>query len=113
MNMVHAGVDKHTADWGWSGYCEIQSQPQCYTVIDRQSLMKLLDIIHYKQLQQLHKGWVEDMLLSPHRARDPLLSNSIAVGSREYIGHIKDDLVYLPNTNRPQKRTDCFYCEKP
>lgn len=61
-------------------------------MIDRQCLMKLLDISHYKQLQQLHKGCVEDMLLSPHRAHDPVWSNSIAVGSRKYIGHVKDAL---------------------
>jgi hypothetical protein len=70
----------------------IQSQPQRHTVIDKQSLMKLLDISHYKQLQQHHKGRVEDMPLSPNRARDPLWSNSIAVCSREYVSRVKNAL---------------------
>jgi putative transposase len=89
LNMVRAGVVKHPVDWVWSGYYEIQSPPKRYSVIDQQGLMELLNTDHYKQLQQLHKSWVETMLESPHHARDPVWSNSIAVGSLEYVDRIK------------------------
>ena len=92
FNMVRAGVVRHPADWAWSGYHEIQSPPKRYQVIDQQSLMDLLDIGEYEQLQQSHKDWVEKMLDSPHHDRDPSWSNSIAVGSREYLEHIKNAL---------------------
>lgn len=51
--------------------------------------MELLNISHYKQLQRLHKGWVENMLESPHNVRDPVWSNNITMGSREYADRIK------------------------
>jgi putative transposase len=89
LNMVRAGVVKHPIDWAWSGYYEIQSPPKRYRVIDQQGLMELLNIGHYQQLRQLHNGWMESMLDSPDHARDPIWSNSIAVGSREYVNGIK------------------------
>ena len=92
LNMVRAGVVKHPADWTWSGYREIQSPPKRYSVIDQKELMKLLNLDHYDQLQQYHKDWVENMLVSGHHDRDPAWSSSIAVGSREYVDSIKDAL---------------------
>ncbi|NNJ96716.1 MAG: hypothetical protein HKP12_06105 [Gammaproteobacteria bacterium] len=92
LNMVRAGVVKQPAGWAWSGYVEIQSPPKRYRVIDQRSLMELLDIGHYEQLQQDRKDWVESLLVSPQHARDPAWSNSIAVGSCEYVEYIKDVL---------------------
>ena len=51
--------------------------------------MELLNIGHYKHLQQLHKGWVKHTHESLHHARDPVWSNSIAVGSRGYVNSVQ------------------------
>ena len=54
--------------------------------------MELLDIGHFGKLEQHHKDRVENLLVSPHHERDPAWSNSVAVGSSEYVEYIKDEL---------------------
>ena len=44
LNMVRAGVVAHPSEWSWSGYNEIQTPKERYTLINRTKLMALLGV---------------------------------------------------------------------
>ncbi len=72
LNMVRAGVVPHPGDWRWCGYCEIQSPPQRYAVIDTKALTELLGANSFKQYQQLHRVWVDDELKLTDSQHNPV-----------------------------------------
>ena len=92
LNMVRAGAVSHPDDWCWSGYCEIQRPPQRYSVIDAKALLTLFGVNHFEQFQQIHKGWIEDALKSEEGTRKPAWTQSIAVGSQDYLSRVKTAL---------------------
>ena len=92
LNMVRAGVVSHPAEWHYSGYCEIQSPPQRYAVIDREALSELLGTNSFEQCQLVHKDWVEDELKLKQLNRVPVWSQNLAVGHKEYVENIKTAL---------------------
>ena len=92
LNMVRAGAVSHPVDWCWSGYCEIQKPPQRYAIIDVKALLTLFGVDHFEQFQQIHKGWIEDMLKSDEDKRIPAWTQNIAVGSQDYLLSVKTAL---------------------
>jgi putative transposase len=92
LNMVRAGAVSHPDDWCWSGYCEIQKPLQRYAVIDTKALLKLCGVNQFERFQQIHKGWIEDMLKSEGDKRIPAWTQNIAVGSQDYLTSVKSAL---------------------
>ncbi|MGX4675972.1 transposase [SAR92 clade bacterium H246] len=92
MNMVRAGIVSHPSDWTNSGYHEIQNPPERYGVIDYLALMELLSINNLAQLQSEHRLWVEAELKKDSALRKPIWSESLAVGSQEYVEGVKKEL---------------------
>ncbi|MES0328000.1 MAG: transposase [Gammaproteobacteria bacterium] len=92
LNMVRAGAVSHPGDWPCSGYCEIQSPPQRYAVIDRKALSELLGTNSIEQCQLIHQGWVENELKSTLLRRDLAWSQNLAVGHKDYVENIKMEL---------------------
>lgn len=92
MNMVRTGVVSHPSDWPSSGYHEIQNPPDRYGVIDYLALMELLGINNLAQLQSEHRRWVEAELKKDSTLRKPIWSESLAVGSQEYVQGVKKAL---------------------
>ena len=85
LNMVRAGAVSHPGLWEVSGFREIQQPPKRYRIIDLDGLQQLLEIDGLERLQQTLAGWVDD---APHRGeleRDPIWSESVAVGNREFL----------------------------
>ena len=89
LNMVRAGAVTHPDDWCWSGYCEIQKPPQRNSVIDTKALLSLFDVDDFKLFQQIHKGWIEDMLESDEDKRVSAWTQNIAVCSQDYLSNVK------------------------
>ena len=78
LNMVRAGVVAHPGEWSNNGYCEIQSPPQRYKVIETKTLTELLGADNLDHYQQIHKDWVADTLKSADLKRNPVwLLNAI------------------------------------
>ena len=92
LNMVRAGVVSYPEDWCWSGCHEIQKPPQRYAVIDKKALLKLFGVNHFKQYQQIHKGWVEDALKAEDNQRMFTWTQNLAVGSQNYVAKVKSTL---------------------
>ena len=92
LNMVRAGVVAHPADWVHAGYNEIQSLPQRYQCIDVPALAALLGISDSGSVRDRLREWVDLELASGDLTRQPAWTQSIAVGQREYLDAIGQDL---------------------
>jgi putative transposase len=92
LNMVRAGVVNHPEKWNESGFVEIQKPPKRYAIIDLQSLSELSGFADPKDFQRNHRQWVEHALENGLLMRDDRWSESIAVGKREFVENVKDEL---------------------
>jgi putative transposase len=92
LNMVRAGKVSHPSKWASSGYNEIQSPPERYGLIDRIMLMQLCGIQSSEQLSLLHRQWIEEALADSSRTKEPAWSESVAVGSRDFLEELKKKL---------------------
>jgi putative transposase len=112
LNMVRAGVVNHPSDWGEGGYAELFSTRQRYGLIDRCTLMKLLNIESVEQLQTERRRWVDSALSAGASARDERWSGSIAVGHRVFVDRVKAALEIEGQASRIlEDETTCFLRE--
>ena len=56
------------------------------------SLLKLFSVNQFEEYQQIHKGWIEDILKSEEDKRIPAWTQNIAVGSQDYLTRVKSAL---------------------
>jgi putative transposase len=92
LNMVRAGMVSHPSEWELSGYREIQSPPERYSIIDRQALLEVLGISTLEELGRSHRLWVEEALRSGRAERDELSTDALAVGSLNYVERVHEAL---------------------
>lgn len=92
LNMVRARVVKHPADYKLSGFNEIQNPPVRYAVIDNKALLDLFSIKDPVDFRKVHSQWIEAEIEADIAKRKSLWSESIAVGSEEFIGKIQQQL---------------------
>jgi putative transposase len=92
LNMVRAGVVRHPAEWPAGGYREIQAPPTRYAIVNLPALMALLGMRTLRQLQESHAQWVEEALRAGNAQRDPIWSESLAVGRREFVEAVQSGL---------------------
>ncbi len=90
--MVLAGVVRHPSEYRLSGFNEIQNPPKRYAVIDRKALLDLFSIDNQERFRQEHRHWVEAELQGDVKKRKSLWSESIAIGSEEFIENIQQQL---------------------
>jgi len=92
LNMVRAGAVHHPEDWLHGGYREIQAPPKRYRLIDLERLALLLGIADVRSLQAAHRQWVQIALECGRREREPMWTESIAVGQPEFLAAIQREL---------------------
>lgn len=92
MNMVRAGAVMHPCQWDVSGYHEIQKPKQRYCVIDHHRLISLLGQQDSDTLKNTHHRWIEKALEDGHPAREEQWTQSLAVGSRQFVDSMKRKL---------------------
>ncbi len=92
LNMVRAGTIAHPSHWESSGYAEIQEPRERYSIVDYRAIMELLSIPSIEELRRSHRGWVEEALARPEQGRESKWTESIAVGSRDFVDVIKRGL---------------------
>jgi putative transposase len=92
LNMVRAGVVKHPAEWESGGYHEIQRPSPRYRIIDRVALAEALGLEHVSRLAVVHAAWVEAALHAGVQCRQSEWTESLAVGRREFVERIGDEL---------------------
>jgi hypothetical protein len=90
--MIRAGVVRHPSEWAFSGYNEIQSPRERYALIDYAALKDLLDFRSMNDLAKAYRGWVEESVQEASRFRDGKWTESVAVGSEEFVTATKEEL---------------------
>ena len=92
LNMVRAGVVTHPEQWPDCGYVEIQYPKARRRIIDEEQLMGLTGASSRLALQQLCRQQVEAALEQKLLARQSHWTESLAVGSAEYIAALQKQL---------------------
>jgi putative transposase len=92
LNMVRAGVIDHPAEWEESGYNEITHQPGRYRLIDRKALKNILGFADEEAMIDAYQQVVADAMQNKPQARQPMWTESIAVGDEDYVAEAKRKL---------------------
>ncbi len=108
LNMVRSGVVKHPSEWIFSGYNEIQNPPERFRLIDQKALTELCCVEAAEHFRQNHKEWAEECLKRVNGSRDPYWSESIAVGTKEFVEETREKLGYKAQGRKTVKNDDAF-----
>jgi putative transposase len=92
LNMVRAGVVEHPAEWPFCGWQEISGQRGRRCLIDQDLLMTFLGIRDGARLRAVYQSWITEALSRRDLAREPMWTESIAVGGAAFINEIKSEL---------------------
>ena len=85
LNMVRAGAVKHPDEWAHGGYHEIQGNRRRNTIVDLNALMDALAFTSVEALRTAHREWIEEALQGTVHKREESWSQSVAVGSAEFV----------------------------
>ena len=89
LNMVRAGVVDHPSQWPHGGYNEIQAPRRKNIIIAYERLRQLAGFEDYESFVSAHRKWVQAALEEIDAKRESRWTESIAVGGRPFIEHIK------------------------
>ena len=94
INMVRAGVVGHPKDWPYCGYDELMRPHVRRTgqLVDTGLLMELLGTKDIPALQSMRSEWIEQEIRKGRLQREPIWTESVAVGSEEYLRQIQAEL---------------------
>ena len=92
LNMVRAGLVKHPSEYSSCGYNEIQSPPKRYLIINRKKLLDYFSVQDENRFRQEYDNWVDLELKNNTAVRNPIWSESIAVGSGPFIANMQEKL---------------------
>ncbi len=90
--MVRAGVVSHPSKWPFGGYDEIQKPRRKYMLIAHQKLVDLSGFESYDVFRKAHKELVDESLSDCSNSRQAAWSESVAVGSQDFVETIKGKL---------------------
>jgi len=113
LNMVRAGVVKHPKDWLQGGYVEIQNPPSRYGIINLPVLAQLCGFKNIPSLQDAHRHWLETGVNDNTQQRESFWSNSVAVGSENFIEKIHVELGVLARGRSCQSAGEQFVLKEP
>ncbi len=90
MNMVRAGVVNHPRDWKWCSYGELVGERKRYRLIDRDHF-SLATGLHPDSgdFKSMYQSLIQYQLLADRCRRQPWWSESLAVGSEQYIKQVR------------------------
>jgi putative transposase len=88
LNMVRAGVVNHPSKWHWCGYHELTGANESYGALDIDRLVRLLGLSNRQDLAVIHQQRIDETIRSRQIAREAIWTESIAVGSKEYVNSI-------------------------
>jgi putative transposase len=92
LNMVRAGVVAHPSGWEVGGYAEMLAGGESISITDYGALMGLLSIDSIVTLRELREKWVAEALARAEMGREGKWTESVAVGSEDFVGRIRTKL---------------------
>lgn len=97
MNMVRAGEVHHPENWNECGYQEIMDPVSRGGRIDINCLLGVLGFDSLTQLQTSYREWHGIDKISSKSERDPIWTESLAVGGLAFTGKLKNELGHGSN----------------
>jgi putative transposase len=94
LNMVRTGSVSHPLEWEFCGYNEIQKPRERYALINYKKLTELLHSKSIEDFKDTYNRWIEETLRVNRHARDTKWTQSVAIGSKEFVETTKDKLGY-------------------
>lgn len=91
LNMVRAGVVPHPQEWPYCGYHEFVSAKRTQ-IIDKKDLAATIGLRSAKELRETYLGVIRDKLQRQELERDGRWSESIAIGSSDFVLKFADRL---------------------
>jgi putative transposase len=85
LNMVRAGAVRHPRQWRESGYFEIHARRGRRGIIDVEALCRLTGASDEGDLRGRLWRWTEHALRTASLEREPAWTESLAVGSEDYL----------------------------
>jgi len=113
LNMVRAGVVKHPSEWKESGYNEIMNPPKRYSLIDQTRLENILGFSDRETLRSTYTQLLDQPLQNNSLQRQEAWTESIAVGSKEFISEIKRTLASRAIGRDVHERNGVFELREP
>jgi putative transposase len=98
LNMVRCGVVKHPRDWQWLGYHEMVGSRRRYRLIDLDRLCWRLRASSPEELRKNLLANLEERIAREEVKREPCWTESLAVGSLEFVEKIKPLIVFRRET---------------
>ena len=108
LNMVRSGVVEHPSGWQHGGYNEIQNPPQRYALINREKLIACCGLGSDAQLRKSHRQWIEESIRRGGNSRQTEWTESIAVGSKEFVQGIQQKLQIQAKGRKVRVKDDYY-----
>jgi putative transposase len=113
LNMVRARVVDHPADWPFTGYNEILSNRERYKLINKLKLKELLNFDSELVLKENYRKQIEDSLYNGNLARESCWTESVVVGSKDFVEKIKNELGVRAAYRRIEKTNEIHELREP
>jgi len=113
LNMVRAGVVKHPSEWKESGYNEIMNPPKRYSLMDQGRLENILGFSDRETLRSTYTQLLDHSLQNNSLQRQEAWTESIAVGSKEFISETKRTLASRAIGRDVHERNGVFGLREP
>lgn len=112
--MVRCRRVAHPRKWEWLGYHEILGQRQRYRVLDLDRLCWRLQAESLMEVGKNLQAALEEKIAQEQFKREPCWTESLAVGSADYLERIRPLILSRQETElvqRPNRETWC--CRRP
>jgi len=106
--MVRAGVVTHPSEWPFGGYHEIQTPKRKCVLIAHQKLIQLTGFTDYDTFRRTHQDLVNESIGNGNNHRKVEWTESIAVGSQNFIKEIKGEFGFLAKGRKIIEKEEAF-----
>jgi putative transposase len=102
LNMVRAGIVRHPEAWEWCGYHELAGLRQRYRLLDLECVRKWLGGVSREALTREYVAAVAEGIRVDELTRNPDWTESIAVGSEEFVKRVSQQVLYRSRLERQE-----------
>jgi REP-associated tyrosine transposase len=108
LNMVRCGVVVHPRDWKWVGYHEIMGLWRRNRLIDLEQLCWRLGTDDLEEVRKNLETSLTDAIARDQVKREPMWTESLAVGSRSFVEQIQPQISSRQETEIVESGSDVW-----
>jgi putative transposase len=108
FNMVRAGIVNHPEEWPYCGYNEILGYRKKYTLIDLDTLAKLLNLMNREELKNAYRAWIDISVDRNFTKRERKWTESLVVGSERFVTQFEKRLGAKSERRKIINSENCF-----